>query len=1195
MRSKRRRILRVELLECRLPLSNAFPFPQHAVYASGTIAPNHRSQVQLDDDVRAFYDEWRDDYIVAAGTNNAGTPLYRVSFGSTDPERTVSEGQGYGMMITATMAGHDPNAHLIFDGLWEFSREHTSDNDNRLMSWQVPEVVGLDSSAFDGDVDIAYGLLLADQQWGSLGDVDYNAAAQEVMDAVMDSTIGPVSRLPMLGDWVDPNGANYNQYTTRTSDLIPGHFRSFASAANNPVWHDVATNARAVVTSVQANHSQSTGLLPDFVVPLSLGDTSPQPAGASFLEGPFDGDFYYNAGRDPWRIATDALLNDDADSLLQSQKISEWAETETAGQILDLKAGYDLDGTPLPNSDYFTSFFAAPLGVAAMTNPSQQVWLNSIYDEVFARHEDYYEDSVTLMSLLVMTQNFWDPSNPTGRGQPKSLFIGIDGLRPDGLEAADTPFLDSLIDGTFAQGAHRGAYTPFARNEDITVSGPNHSTILTGVHRDKHMVTNNSFSGGDFANYPGYLSRLESALPDLNTVRLMTWSFGHTAIPTDADFSDQDTDVGNAQSTADIFSGTHSLYQEDADSVYLFLDDVDLAGHGFGYWPNEPQYLSKVEEIDDLVGVVLTSIASRPDFAREDWLIVVSTDHGGTRGGSHGNDTPEERTIPFIVSGRNVTQGDLSEDTKLVDVAPTILSHMGLTVPAEFDGHVVGKTVLPAPDLLDELVVYLPFDDDYTDQSRSSHVNDATAAGGTPALLTGGGKFGGYVEFNGGGDYLTLGTPADLDFGTATDFTITMWVRRASDQVGDSVLISNKNWASGANQGWVLAYDNAGGGYNDIQANIGDGVRRSDVDPSNADVLDTNANWQFVAVTVDRDQQMRVLTDGGPNNSFLNFLGITGGENPLSSIADVGTPNSMATNIGQDGTGVYNLELLSDIDDLAIWRRALSYGEINLLFNGGQGTPLSQFITIAGPPQVNSVSINLPFVDPADLPSKGPQPTSWENQRSDLRSITVAFTEPVLVGPDDLVLTNLGVDAPTDADVNIPITAEQIDIQGSAVTISFETDGLTEGVYSLQLLSSVTDLDGIELDGNGDSIEGDAFLFVGDSDNRFYELAADFNGDQGISVFDFTTFSYWFGTSTTDGTAPAYADLNGDHGVSVFDFSVFSNNFARSVNFPVTFAAIRLNDESDEENTDLFAEADLLLQHDEEDLWFWGAVVARER
>ena len=59
---------------------------------------------------------------------------------------------------------------------------------------------------------------------------------------------------------------------------------------------------------------------------------------------------------------------------------------------------------------YFTIVFAALLGVAAMTEPTRQTWLNVLFDAVATTHEDYYEDSVTLLSLLVMTTNYWDPT-----------------------------------------------------------------------------------------------------------------------------------------------------------------------------------------------------------------------------------------------------------------------------------------------------------------------------------------------------------------------------------------------------------------------------------------------------------------------------------------------------------------------------------------------------------------------------------------------------------------------------------------------------------------------------------------------------------------------------------------------------------------------------------------------------------------
>lgn len=87
------------------------------------------------------------------------------------------------------------------------------------------------------------------------------------------------------------------------------------------------------------------------------------------MEGANHGKYAYNAGRVPWRIGTDALLNNDAKSLAAARKISEWAHSATGGDPLKIHAGYALNGTPLSGSNYFTSFFVAPIGVAAMLTP----------------------------------------------------------------------------------------------------------------------------------------------------------------------------------------------------------------------------------------------------------------------------------------------------------------------------------------------------------------------------------------------------------------------------------------------------------------------------------------------------------------------------------------------------------------------------------------------------------------------------------------------------------------------------------------------------------------------------------------------------------------------------------------------------------------------------------------------------------
>ncbi len=379
-----------------------YAFPQHIAYAPQTIKPNHVSQAQLDEHVRAYYNHWKAHYLIRESGASEKKPLYRVSYGSANPEKTVSEGQGYGMVIVALMAGYDANAREIFDGLFLFSRQHPSRIDKRLMSWECKKNSAQTDSAFDGDVDIAYGLLLADRQWGSAGQINYQASARNVITAILESTIGAESRLPLLGDSVNyDNNKQHNQYTPRSSDFMLAHFKAFGRFTGNAVWNQVVSQSQSVIDAIQCQYSPKTGLLPDFI-------TSKKPAPRHFLEGEHDGDFYYNAGRVPLRLGIDVLLNNDALSRKQVQKMSTWLQASTKGDPQKIKPGYKLDGMSF--SDEFVTFFVAPFGVAAMTDPNQQAWLNAIYDTVYNKHQEYYADSVTLLSLLAMTGNYWDPT-----------------------------------------------------------------------------------------------------------------------------------------------------------------------------------------------------------------------------------------------------------------------------------------------------------------------------------------------------------------------------------------------------------------------------------------------------------------------------------------------------------------------------------------------------------------------------------------------------------------------------------------------------------------------------------------------------------------------------------------------------------------------------------------------------------------
>lgn len=382
----------------------AQPFGNHEqAYTAGSIAPSHKSQAELDQAVRDYYAAWKSRYL-ESGCGDA-----RAYVNVHNNGLTVSEAHGYGMLIAAFMAGADPSARSSFDGLFRYFKDHPSSGDGRLMAWKqgssCADVDGSDS-ATDGDLDIAYALLLADKQWGSGGDIDYHAEALNVIGGIRAAETSSGGYLK-LGDWVD-SGDYAN--ATRSSDVMPGHFASFAAASNDGSWTTLLDRSLDMFTSLQANHAATSGLLPDFI---QSPYASPAPVDPYFLENAADGAYGYNACRVPWRIGAYWLTSGDVRAKQILDKQNAFIRSASGGDPWSIAAGYELSGQPLPNSGYSSLAYIAPFGVGAMSDAGNQDWLNQLWDAVITMGlaDEYYGDTLKLLSLIAMSGNWWTPAD----------------------------------------------------------------------------------------------------------------------------------------------------------------------------------------------------------------------------------------------------------------------------------------------------------------------------------------------------------------------------------------------------------------------------------------------------------------------------------------------------------------------------------------------------------------------------------------------------------------------------------------------------------------------------------------------------------------------------------------------------------------------------------------------------------------
>ena len=307
---------------------------------------------------------------------------------------------------------------------------------------------------------------------------------------------------------------------------------------------------------------------------------------------------------------------------------------------------------------------------------------------------NHIRSAATLCALCALLFN---SSASAAETVKKALYIGIDGTRFDSIEKADTPNLDALI----ANGVHSPTCLILGERyqKNDTISGPGWSSILTGVWADKHGVHDNSFNGRKYEQFPHYFARLKEVRPEAKTASFVTWKpiAEHITSAADVNANFEDKDHGvldyDRYDTKATEAAVKHLGEADPDAVFLYLGQVDVAGHTHGFHPSVPEYLAAIERADKLVGRAVAGVKARKTFAQEDWLVVVTSDHGG-KGTGHGggHQTPEILNSFLIVSGNAAKRGTFEEQVYLVDAPVTVLKHLGVGAKDEWklDGRPLG-------------------------------------------------------------------------------------------------------------------------------------------------------------------------------------------------------------------------------------------------------------------------------------------------------------------------------------------------------------------------------------------------------------------------------------------------------------------------------------------------------------------------
>jgi len=254
-----------------------------------------------------------------------------------------------------------------------------------------------------------------------------------------------------------------------------------------------------------------------------------------------------------------------------------------------------------------------------------------------------------------------------------TLFVMIDGLRPDALAQIDCPTLSALI--------AQGASTLRARSVMPSVTLPCHTSIFHSVPPTRHGIVTNDWQ--PMARpLPGLIDVAKAAGRRCATI--YNWEpLRNLSQPLSLDFAwyrDLSYQADGDDLTAD--AAIRYIPELNPDFAFVYFGTVDTAGHRYG-WMSDG-YLRQAERVDQQLGRLVAALPAG-------YHMIVQADHGGHER-THGTEMPEDMTIPWIAVGPQIRQGyTIDGPVSLLDTAPTLARILGVPAHRDWEGRSVDE------------------------------------------------------------------------------------------------------------------------------------------------------------------------------------------------------------------------------------------------------------------------------------------------------------------------------------------------------------------------------------------------------------------------------------------------------------------------------------------------------------------------
>lgn len=261
------------------------------------------------------------------------------------------------------------------------------------------------------------------------------------------------------------------------------------------------------------------------------------------------------------------------------------------------------------------------------------------------------------------------PATPTPAPRARRVVIlSIDGLRPDAIALVPMQRLLGLM--------QNGAYSLSAQTTYPSVTLSAHASMLTGLCPSDHGVNWNDYIPENGYAQGADLFDLAHAAGLRTDMYVTKKKLVQLTEPSSLDnyvfVNDRDTV---------LMERLLAEFPQDFGVLFIHFGITDGMGHSYGWL--SPQQLSVLYRADEALGQLLDELEARG--LRSETLIIVTADHGG-HDSTHGSNSPEDMTIPWIASGAGIQPRALTTLIHTTDTAATAAFALGLPIPPEWNG-----------------------------------------------------------------------------------------------------------------------------------------------------------------------------------------------------------------------------------------------------------------------------------------------------------------------------------------------------------------------------------------------------------------------------------------------------------------------------------------------------------------------------